>query len=262
MTFKQYLAESEKTFNYRLKTVSLLDKKAVASIEKYFQRFNLVKISTVRKTPLQKTPLDFESVSNREVFMLDVTLGLPISSFIMQRELVGILGLPGDYLLVRGENDPIEIQTDVMQQQSEIAAQAAKKNLTADSLLGTDSVYPEAEQTADGSNYYGDSYNSRLLSYLQTIADERKEKEKVVAKAPLFSWLDLPKEETKKEGTKDSDFNFYHGADLKAPDLKAKTTTKTGNFDDEGVVVKKTYKTKSGDTKTLAGKPTSIRKKD
>lgn len=260
MNFKQYLAESEKTYNYRLKTVAALDKDAVARIEKYFARHNLIKISTVRKTPLQKAPLDFESIPNREVFILDVTLGLPISSFIIQRELVGLLQLPGDYLIVRGENDPIEVQNDAMNQHAEISAKAADKELTADSLLGTESAYPEAEQTADGQNYYGDSYNSRLLDYLKQVSDDRKEEQKVEAKAPLFSWLDAPKKDEPKQDT--TDFNQGLRPDVKPADAGAKSVAKTGNFDDEGVVVKKTFKDKSGNAKTLAGKPTSIRKKD
>jgi hypothetical protein len=257
MDFKKYLAESVKTYNYRLKTVTLLDKDAVTRIEKYFKRFNLLKISKARKTPLQKAPLDFESIPNREVFILDVTLGLPISSFVLQRELVGLLGLPGDHLIVRGENDPIEVQNDAANQNAEIATQAEKKDLAAASLLDTNSEYPEAEQTADGQNYYGDSYNSRLLDYLMQVADERKEAAKVEAKAPLFSWLDMPKSDASTE-----DFNADHKPEVKPADSDVKTPAKTGNFDDEGVVVKKTYLDKSGASKTLSGKPESIRKKD
>jgi hypothetical protein len=260
MNFKQYLAESEKTYNYRLKTVALLDKDTVSRIEKYFARHNLIKTSAVIKTPLQKAPLDFESIPNREVFILDFSLGLPISSFIMQRELVGLLGLPGDCLIVRGENDPIEIQNDAADQHAQIEAQAEKKGMAATPLLGSESEYPEAEQTADGHNYYGDSYNSRLMTYLKTLADERKEEQKVETKSPLFSWLNDPKKDEPKQDT--ADFNKDHKAEVKPVDKGVKTVAATGNFDDEGVVVKKTYTDKSGNAKTLAGKPSSIRKKD
>lgn len=261
MNFKQYLAESEKTYNYRLKTVAPLEKGMVSKIEKYLARFNLIKTSTVRKTPLQKSPMDFESIPNREVFMFDFTLGLPVSGFIMRRELVSLLGLPEDYLIVRGENDPIEVQNDRLVQQAEIQAKADKAGLEAAPLLSTESVHPDAEHTADGSNYYGDSYNSRLLDYLKQVAGERREKEKVEPKAPLFSWLDMPKD-TGAPAQDASDFNKGHHKTVASSEAGAKTTARTGNFDDEGTVIKKTFIDKSGKARTLSGKPTSIRKKD
>jgi hypothetical protein len=260
MNFKQYLAESEKTYNYRLKTVALLDKDSVSRIEKFFARYNLIKISTARRTPLQKAPLDFESIPNREVFILDLTLGLPISSFIIHRELVGLLSIPGDYLIVRGENDPLEIQNDAAAQQSDLADQAREKSLTPSSLLGTDSEYPEAEQTSDGKNYYGDEYNSRLLAYLKTVSDEQKENQPVVTKSPLFAWLSEPKNAEPKQD--DTDFNKDYRIKTAKADDGAKTVGPKGNFDDEGTIVKKTYVDKSGKTKTLVGKPSSIRKQD
>jgi len=254
MNLRQYIAESEKKFSYRIKSVADLPS-GFEQIKRFLQRYNLIDIKKPKKTIMQKNPLDFESVPNAEVYIMDVTLGLPISSYVIQRELVGVLGLPGDYLVVRGENDPVEQQVIAGDQSADIKKQAEKKDLSPAALLGTDSQYPEAEQTADGSNYYGNSYNSRLLDYLEKQSQERVEAMKVDAPAPLFKWLDMPKPEV------DSDFN----RDIKNPTIlpketDAKVPTPTGNFDDEGKVMKKTYVDSKGATKTLTAKPNSIRK--
>lgn len=254
MNLRQYIAESEKKYSYRIKSVADLPS-GFEQIKRFLQRYNLIDIKKPKKTIMQKNPLDFESVPNAEVYIMDVTLGLPISSYVIQRELVGVLGLPGDYIIVRGENDPVEQQVIAGEQLADIHQQADQKDLAPAALLGTDSQYPEAEQTANGSNYYGDSYNSRFLANLDKIAKERNEAMKVDPPAPLFSWMNMPKSDM------DSDFN----RDIKGPTIlpketDAKVPTPTGNFDDEGKVMKKTYVDSKGKEKTLTAKPNSIRK--
>lgn len=254
MDFRTYLAESEKTYRYRIKTVVPVDATMIASVEAHMKRYNLISVSKLSKTILQKQPLDFSSVQNREVFMLDIELGLPVSSYVIQRELVGVLGIPGDYMVVRGENDPMEIQTDIANQQAAIDAQAEKKGLTPAALLTTNPDYPDADQTVDGQNYYGDAYNGRLLGYLKELSDKRQEEQKVDAPAPLFKWLDMPKPE------KAEDFNADLKADQKPADKDAHKVGTYGNFADEGKTLKKTFVNKAGTPQTLKGKSTPVRK--
>ncbi len=260
MNFKQYLAESEKTYNYRVKTVATLEKEHFSMLEHYLKRFNLIKVSPAVKTILQKQPLDFgPNIQNAEVLIIDIQLGLPLSPYVMEKELTSLLGLPAGYLLARGEFDALDVQTDVKQQQDDIAQQASKKSLEATPLLGTDPVYPEAEQTAGADNYYGDAYNNRLIGVLKKIEDERKEAQKVDAPAPLFSWLDL-------EGVEKTpdDNQAFNAAIVSAPkkiDTKgALEVGSAGEFTDTGKTVKKTFATSTGKTKTLAGKTNAIRK--
>lgn len=260
MDLKKYLAESTKTYNYRIKTVVEMDDKVAATIEEFLKRFNVLNTSKVSKTILQKNPMDFSSLQNREVFMMDVTLGLPVSSYLLQRQLAGLLRLPENYLVVRGEHDPLELQNDSAAQLGDIKDQAEAKGLTQATVLGTDSDYPEADQTADGQNYYGDAYNSRLLSYMKELAKVRDEESKVDAPDSLFSWLEL------KDATGDAvetpDFN----ADITSPEEKkedkdALKVSGLGNFSDDGKTVKKTYTDKSGNVKTLSGTTGSMRTK-
>lgn len=262
MDFKQYLAESEKTYCYRIKTVGQIDKSHLSQIEKYLQRYNLKTISKITKTILQSNPMDFASVQNAEVFIVDIETGLPISSYILGRELAGLLKLPEDYLVVRGENDPLEIQNDMYRQSQEISDRMSGKGQEQSSLLDVDSDYPAAEKTADGSNYYGNEYNEKFLGYLRDISKIEAEKRKVEPKDSLFGWLDIPKESN--DPSQDtSDFN----KNIKKPEPSEKLgfgeiirVGNKGNYEDEGKVVKKTVINKTGNKTTLAGKPSPVRK--
>jgi hypothetical protein len=256
MSFLKYLAESEKTYKYRLKTVAvdLSESEILDRIEYYLQRFKLIDISSPFKTILQKVPLDFPNVTNAEVFMLDIETAFPLSSYVAAQELRTLLGIPENMLVVRGANEPIEIETNLINQKQEVNDTAEEQGLKPASLLNVDPVYPENEQTADGQNYYGDSYNSRLIATLKDIEDERKPT-KFDPPAPLFNWLDMPKKSN--EPVQDAaDFN----ADIDEPkvekeDKDARQVSVDGNFSTEDSRFSKDFiNPRTGAAKTLVAK--------
>lgn len=262
MNFKQYLAESETNYKFRIKTVATVDEDVMTRIENYLSKFNLKKISPPSKTILQKHPLDFSpNITNMEVYIIDVELGLPVSSFIMEKELTTVLDLTGGYLLVRGEYDALQTQINASEQAEDIAHQADKKSLGASTLLSTDSQYPDAEQTAGGANYYGDEYNGRFLKYLKDEASTRKEKQRVEAADPLFSWIDYDKLDHTPDDDQEFNKNLEKFGIFVEPDKDARTPGNAGAFTDADLKIKKTYQDANGKTKTLTGKTTKVGKK-
>jgi len=256
MSFLKYLSESEKSYKYRLKTVAvdLSESEILDRIEYYLQRFKLLDISRPFKTILQKVPLDFPNVTNAEVYMLDIETAFPLSSYVAAQELRALLGIPENMLVVRGANEPIEIETTLINQKQEVEDEAAKQDLVTAPLLNTDPVYPDSEQTADGSNYYGNSYNNNLLDTLQKIADERKPV-KFDPPSTLFKWLDMPK--TSNDPVQDAaDFN----ADIEEPKIEkededAKQVSVNDNFSTENSRFSKDFiNPRTGAAKTLVAK--------
>lgn len=246
MNFKQYLTESEKEFNFRIKTITELTPDLMKKIENYLHKFRLKTISKPSKTIMQRQPLDFDDISNAEVHIFDITTSLPVSSYILQQDIRNILNIPEKYIVVRGENEPIELDSSKLNQEHELATMATDAGLVRDSLLGTDSEYPEAEHTADGSNYFGNSYNNRLLAYMKTIQDENQPL-KIEAKDSLFSWLDQPTEQEPIQPPED--FNAaINNPEIKPFDKGAKKPAPNGNFDDSGNILKRTYVTKKGES--------------
>jgi hypothetical protein len=241
--------------------VDFSDRYTLARIEGYLQRFKLVDISSPFKTILQKAPLDFPNVQNAEVFMIDFETAFPLSSYVATEELRTLLGVPGGSIVVRGANEPIEIETKLMNQKAEVEEAAEKKDMKPAPLLGTDSQYPESEQTADGQNYFGNSYTSRFLDALKGVEDSRKPT-KFDAPAPLFGWLEMPKDSQEPVQVA-SDFN----ADIETPkvekaDKEAVEVMPTGNFSTQEVNFKKDFiNPRTGAAKTLAPKMPKAKKK-
>lgn len=181
-SFYEYLAESTKIYQYRVKTVVAVDADVMKRIEKALAKYDLVKITKPRKTIVQKLPKDFPNVKEGEVYILQIETRMPASSYLMQQELCGELGLNNGYLVVRGVNEPNELEAVALELKLD-----GGEEPEAESVLEK-SNYEEAAPT--GEVEYGDEYNKKLLGYLAKVASEREEEKLAPAPdAKLFGWL-------------------------------------------------------------------------
>ena len=75
--FQQYLAESERTYNYRIKIVGDIAPDFVKQLEEKLGQFDVVKITKPKTTPVQLKPADFPKHSNDSVTSMDVEFRYP-----------------------------------------------------------------------------------------------------------------------------------------------------------------------------------------
>jgi hypothetical protein len=78
-TFKQYLTESAKSYDYKIKVAGAPKDIDKTRLETALQKFELAKMSAGKTTPIQKLPLDFPQLSNESVTIFDVTTNYPAS---------------------------------------------------------------------------------------------------------------------------------------------------------------------------------------
>jgi hypothetical protein len=57
--FQEYLAESERTYRYRIKIVGDVEPAMIKALQEKLQQFDPAKIGSVKKTPIQLKPADF-----------------------------------------------------------------------------------------------------------------------------------------------------------------------------------------------------------
>jgi len=120
-TFTQYLAESTKSYDYKIKIVGAskdIDKNA---LETALQKFDLANMSTGKTTPIMTQPLDFPMLSNEQVTIFDVTTNYPTTSREMKEYLSDIMRIPATHIVVRKPGEPTEEYQDQMQVKSEYA---------------------------------------------------------------------------------------------------------------------------------------------
>ena len=84
-TFTQYLTESAKQYDYKIKVAGDLDKDFADKLETALGKFDVAKFSAGKSYPIQETPLDFPQFKNTNVTIFDATTNYPVSAFEIQR---------------------------------------------------------------------------------------------------------------------------------------------------------------------------------
>ena len=75
--FREYLAESERTYNYRIKVVGDIPSGFFNELKGKLAQFDPLKISELKSTPIQAKPADFPAFENEKVSSCDVMLRYP-----------------------------------------------------------------------------------------------------------------------------------------------------------------------------------------
>ena len=174
-TFTQYLAESTKSYDYKIKIVGAskdIDKNA---LETALQKFDLANMSTGKTTPIMTQPLDFPTLSNEQVTIFDVTTNYPTTSREMKEYLSDIMRIPATHIVVRKPNEPSE----EYQTQMDVAKKSEYRNKLHDiEYSDMAKIKPE--------DFHSTKANMSLLKELlkdrQENKDQPKEKENIQSK--------------------------------------------------------------------------------
>lgn len=180
-TFKEYLAESKKVYSFKIKVAGDLPEKFQEGLKARLDRCKVVTLEKQSTTPIQKVPLDFPTLENKEVTVFEVICEYPITAPEIAVDIKN-MGLDEDCFRVRGSGEPSE--------QDQILADAEPSG---EALLN-DSQYKEATD-AKHKDYFGDDFNKGFLKDLSKAAKDRK-------KEGVQTEYKLPKAKTDKAGAK------------------------------------------------------------
>ena len=75
--FAKYLAESERTYDYRIKMCGRVGDDMVRQLKSKLDQFDPVKLGDAKTTPIQKIPTDFPNFANEAVTMFDASFRYP-----------------------------------------------------------------------------------------------------------------------------------------------------------------------------------------
>ncbi len=150
--FQEYLTESERTYNYRIKFVGDTPGDFVKALEDKLKQFDIVKISPVKTTPVQLTPADFPAHQNERVSHIDVEFRYPAIEPQIQ-QLAQLLGFNPNRIrmLTVPYEDSIDVEREKVEDQNK------------DLLTNTDFPADTAEQKALKKDYSADPYQHAVL---------------------------------------------------------------------------------------------------
>tara|TARA_Y100000114_G_scaffold51739_3_gene47240 strand:- start:7392 stop:7901 length:510 start_codon:yes stop_codon:yes gene_type:complete len=152
-SFKQYLTESKKEYKFRIKYAGTLTDSQLDRIELALGKYSVIDMSKPKVTPIQEHPMDFQTLKNSEVSLIDVTVNYPSTPEIIRNELQEYAALHGSYLLVMNADHPEEIARE---EDAKLPDDQEYKPLL-------DSEYEDKKQDAT----FGDEYNANMLKELE-----------------------------------------------------------------------------------------------
>lgn len=162
--FKTYLMENEKTYAFRIKMANMPEGEVVDKLESALEKYEVKSFSKPKKTPIQEHPMDFQTLNNADVAIMDVELSYPTTAHQL-REYILDQGLcPASHIVVINQNHPEEIARE----------EATKEEEYKTKLEDTD--YSDASDVK-ANELFGDEYNTNMLKSLETRKYEFAKKE-------------------------------------------------------------------------------------
>jgi hypothetical protein len=150
--FQEYLAESQRTYNYRIKIVGDVEPAVIKALEEKLRQFDPVKVSAVKKTPIQLKPADFPAHANESVSSMDCEFRYPAIEPQIQ-QIAQLLGL-----------DPNRIRMLTVPYEDSMVDEKEKvEDQNTDLLTDTDYPAPDAEQKALSKDYSAAPYDHAVL---------------------------------------------------------------------------------------------------
>lgn len=150
--FNEYLAESQRVYNYRIKIVGDVPSGFVKALEEKLKQFDPAKVSDVKTTPVQLNPAEFPAYSNERVSHMDCEFRYPAIEPQIQ-QIAQLLGLDPNrirMMTVPYEDSMNKERVDVDEQNKDL-------------LTDTDYPAPDKEQKALSKDYSTGPYDHAVL---------------------------------------------------------------------------------------------------
>jgi len=179
-SFKEYLAEAVQENPIRIKIACDVTDDMMDIIERELERYDMVSINKPVKTIMQEHPLDFGTkVRNAEVYIIDAIVNMPISHETFRRNLSDKLAIAYETVVVKGPNDPIEIE-----QEAEVQRQTADSE-SYEPKVGQDYTDKEKKVAETDKPVSGEEHKKNFLKDLQDFKENDPDRGKVEVEGPL-----------------------------------------------------------------------------
>jgi hypothetical protein len=153
-SLKQYLAESEKTYNFRLRTVAEMSDEQLDKLEKYLARYNVESVSAPKTSIIQKSPAGFGDIGPSAVTTIEISTKLPSTPNVMQEEIAAATGVHIGAIRVYNEGEFVEEAEELEEKETEEG-----KSVLADA------DYSDAEKVNHSDNY-GNEFVDKFVKNL------------------------------------------------------------------------------------------------
>ena len=186
-SFKEYLAESKKTYSLKVKVAGELPESFADDLKERLSNRGIVTFEQMKTTPVQELPHDFPELKNMEVHTFDVATEYPLTTSEIEKEIFEMGCCEPGYYKVRNSASPTEIDQIT-----------AGSTVDYEGALLHDNQYKEGMKVKH-KEYFGDDFNK---DFLKSLSKEAKERSKELGHDKLKAdiYQDTPKLKQDKAG--------------------------------------------------------------
>lgn len=153
-SLKQYLTESEKSYDFRLRSVVEMTNEQLDKLETFLAKYNVESVKAPRKSIMQRAPRGFGAIGPAEVHMIDFTTKLPVSPAVLHEEISRKLGVGLGSIRVHSMLEEQEVWDD----EFEVEDNTGKSVLS-------DADYSDSEKV-DHSEHFGNEFVTKFVKDL------------------------------------------------------------------------------------------------
>jgi hypothetical protein len=148
-SFKEYLTESKKVYEFKVKIAGECPKDGQAQIKAALAEFHVAEVSAARRTPIQERHSEFPEHKNIQMTIFDVTTTYPANSMQVRERVASGLGMA-----------QANVKVKTIGEEAEHVINHQHDEQTHEAILGTD------YEDSNNSDMYGEKYNMRFLKEL------------------------------------------------------------------------------------------------
>lgn len=156
---KQYIAESVKTYNFKIKIAGELKEDTVEKLNVALKKYDCDGVGKGKRTPIQEAPLDFPEMKNTHVTIFDIACRYPVTSHVLTQYLSEKLSMSASCIRVRNPGEEAEIESN---------AQAISRV----GQSSTEALLNQPYETSDNQKLVGDKRNIDFLKELSQFKHE------------------------------------------------------------------------------------------
>ena len=156
-SFRSYLVESEQTYKFRIKMACECSDETMDKLESALEKYDVSSLSKPKRTPIQEHPMDFQTLQNAEVYIMDAEVKYPVTAHQLYSYISEVVGVPASHLVVINSDHPEEIAREEAIKEEDDVYEAKLE----------DSEYKDADKVT-AEDHYGDKYNENMLKSLET----------------------------------------------------------------------------------------------
>ena len=107
--FLKYLSEVQKTYEFRIKIANCDPKDKLDGLKIGLAQYAVESVSAAKRLPIKSNDIDFPSIANCEIFLMDAVLKYPVNDAQLRVIVAERLGCPLANVVVVAKNNPEEI---------------------------------------------------------------------------------------------------------------------------------------------------------